>query len=265
MIGPHALTYSAVCLSLVAAIAAGCAQSARNLAPEATPDPTPEQLTRAALRNRPPEQVMALRTLPVLRCLSGTGGGSAVPIAPNVVLLSRHQLKDDTYSGMEIGGRMRTIRVMTAGAVEGWPGDWAYVSLEPPVRRCLEVVEPDRELPTGTRLFLVGYWHGHDRITRDQGRAVPKSIVEAVVVDPPRHPEAPDRDRAVCCRTSYTGPLGGMSGGAAVVWDHSRAALVLVGIYQGVWQIRANGRRVVEAVHVVRRIPDPFSRTPRAT
>jgi hypothetical protein len=217
----------------------------------------PRSATEVALAGKTGPTLTGLDGFPVVKVVTRSGCSSAVPLAEDLLLLTRHGLADGRADVLEIAGERRDATLLAAGATDAWCDDWAYVRVDPPVERRVPHVAPAYQLDAGHTLYLLGYWHNGSAATLDDVRRLRRSIIETVVVDHPDHPKAPSRTAFICVEVEHPDALRGMSGGPAVAWDEALGDYVLVGIYRGAWQLLGGDGRHLAAVHLVRRVPEP--------
>lgn len=190
-------------------------------------DETPEFVTPGALDC----------VVPLL--LAGVDGqqslGSGVVVAPDLLLTADHVLDAAPRAGdritLSVDGVTTGATILAALSRQAPHGDWAVLQLDeatraPPARLHQPAREPDWQPAPGTEVLLVGYALGF--FTPDAGGEVaisvddPTPCVRATIRSDPR----PD------CWIAATSPryLGGMSGGAAMVWNVEEQRAEVIGL-----------------------------------
>jgi len=161
--------------------------------------------------------------------------GSGTVIAPDRVLTAAHVIDDMTRDErgrltVNIDGKPVTAVVEGAGDPHAQHGDWALLALDRAYWSQVAVVhEPARTLgwtpPIGAEILLVGFAAGFfpDKVI-DVDKPTP-CLVARVQATKPAQPEW-------YAEGDLVEPKG-MSGGAAMLWNHEKNRPELIGIFRG--------------------------------
>lgn len=218
--------------SLVALAAAGCrapeapipAEDRFSFVRHTFDDGTPEYVPAGAL------DAVVLLSDPVHSTL-----GSGIVIAPDRILTALHVVADmprDERGRLElqVDGEAAIAVLEACGDVDGPHGDWAVLAFELPRWRRAAIVHPaahdDGWVPArGQKLLLVGYAKGF----------FPDLYVDVAAPTPSVEVEVCENGREHPCWYAVGEPLhlGGMSGGAAMIWNHDLGRAELIGIFRG--------------------------------
>lgn len=175
------------------------------------------------------------RRLPVLCIVTtsseapGPGGiGSAVVISDRRLLLTRHQIIEGhdrvrTSSEFETGFRM----VIGGDAAKN---DWAVIELDDPIPAFegVPALDPSRRIRPDEVVYLIGYPTG--KLSRTDGKLrlpPPLEVAHCLAMRPWR---GASKAQVPVRVTSSSDISGGISGGAAAVFDRERNGLVVIGI-----------------------------------
>ncbi len=164
---------------------------------------------------------------------------SAVVIAPDRLLTAAHVvggLPRETGEVMHltVEGRPTELRVVAQGDSEAAHGDWAILAADSMLwENVAQIHEPARSVDWSpaldTEVFLVGYAAGffpERKINIDD--PPPAIIVKIIELDGAKSTDAPawlGKGQAL--------HLGGMSGGAALVWNSTARRAELIGVFPG--------------------------------
>ena len=193
----------------------------------------------------------ALRSVALLYDPTATTLGSGILVGPRTLLTAAHVVDDypRTDAGQvafQLDGKDVVATVLAAGNPEDPHGDWALLGLGQdsarPVASIHErALNPEWSPSVDDEILLVGFAAGFfDGGAIDLSRPSPSVPVRA------RAPLT-DRDGAPVLSCWFaTGEhleLGGMSGGAAMLWNSERGQAELIGIFTGyvVIRVRTHG------------------------
>jgi hypothetical protein len=160
---------------------------------------------------------------------------SAIVVAPNLLLTAAHVVEHattlDDLKSLAVEGEPRRLRVVACGDKATPHGDWALLAAAPeaafrPVATLhAPALRPDWAPAPGTPILLVGFAAGFFPERRIDVHA-PTPSVRATI-------DAGAADAG--CWVAHGDPLhlGGMSGGAAMVWNEATQLAEVIGVFSG--------------------------------
>ena len=180
---------------------------------------------------------------------------SGTVIAPDRILTCAHVVERMSRDArgrlpVQIDGRLRVGAVVAAGDPALPHGDWAVLAFEHPEwLRVASIYEPARAITwqpaVGTEVMLVGYAAGFfPSMKIDVGAPTPCVVVHIAKGVTQRGSWIADGDQL---------ELGGMSGGAAMIWNQDAERPELIGVFRGYLQKEAGKQRVV---YTIQRLPE---------
>jgi len=222
---------AALAVTLGACLASGCRGGPEDVALPAPPlatefeDQTPEQLPPGAL-----DAVVALFD-PELRLLA-----SGILVGPDRLLTAAHVVAHLPRDGsadraMLVAGRPERVGIVAIGDADAAHGDWAILALATDERRPRATLHAaalasDWAPTPGTEILLVGFAAGFFAGRSLDLSASPPSVRARI------GQHDPDGRRWLADADALD--LGGMSGGAAVLWSPVAGRAEVFGVFRGI-------------------------------